>query len=79
MTVEDRGGWSHVEAADWWACPECNVTSPVESWAQCEVYCELCGDHDARQCPNPLCEEVFEHVWGAPRIQAANENRKQGS
>lgn len=67
MTVEDRtNGWWEAPAGDVWCCPECQEVSPIAEWRETEAYCEECGEHDARVCPR--CEEVLEHVWGAPKI-----------
>jgi RNA polymerase subunit RPABC4/transcription elongation factor Spt4 len=71
MAEEDRQGWWNVLPADAWTCPSCKTTSPVENWRETRVACDDCGDHDARECP--VCEELFDHVWGDRRIQEANE------
>jgi hypothetical protein len=57
-------GWGDVPlTADlMWKCPECGEKSPIEDWYETEVYCEMCGDHDARGCPK--CDELYDHVWG---------------
>lgn len=66
---EDRNGWGGVTPRDAWTCPECGVTSPVESWEDLEVYCESCGSHDARKCP--ACGQAFDSVFGDEMIERA--------
>lgn len=73
MTAEDEQGWWDVPAATGWTCPECHVTSPTKDWADRPTYCEDCGEHDGRACP--ACDEVFDHVWGAPKIAEAMRGR----
>ena len=67
MTIEDRSGWWAVEESENWICPECAEESLVDDWVEREPYCEDCGSHDGRECPR--CHAVFDHVWGAQRIQ----------
>ncbi len=52
-------------------CRECNEWSLVSRWAECEVACDLCGEHDGIRCPE--CEESFDHVWGAEKPFEARE------
>jgi len=69
MTVEDRErGWWGVPAAENWTCPECGKSSPVEAWEEREPYCENCGSHDGRECPE--CGEVYEHVHASGTLAA---------
>lgn len=70
--AKDAFGGEYVDEAI--ICPECGETSPIEEWIDCEVGCEMCGDHEAIKCPR--CEERFEMVWGYEKIEAANSNRK---
>lgn len=71
---EDREGWGEVSAYDEWICPECKESSDVALWKECEPHCELCGNHDGRECPK--CHEWFEHVWDDKRIEEANKFKK---
>jgi hypothetical protein len=71
MTEKDAiNGWWGVPPAQKWQCPECHVRSPVSEWKEREVYCEECGSHDGRECPN--CGEAFDHVWGSERLAEVN-------
>jgi hypothetical protein len=65
---EDEDGWWGAPASKYWVCPECNKTSAAERWLETEVFCDDCGAHDARQCPE--CGEALDHVWGSRRIEA---------
>lgn len=62
-------GWWEVPAAEYWTCPECKERSKVEDWQEVETYCEDCGSHDGRECPN--CGKVFDHVWDSERLSKA--------
>ena len=62
-------GWWDVEPRAQWTCPECGETTPSDDWEEREAECEDCGAHDGRECPK--CGEVFDHVWGARRIEEA--------
>lgn len=42
-------------------CPECKEFSHHDDWIQTSAGCELCGDHDAIECPK--CGEYFDHVF----------------
>ena len=70
MTVQDKDGWFDNTPRTHWICPECGVSSPVEDWEECEVYCEDCGSHEARSCPN--CDERFDAVWGGAKLADVN-------
>jgi hypothetical protein len=65
----DKNGWHDIPARLKWKCPECNEWSPYDAWEETIVGCEDCGEHDARECP--VCNEVFDIVWGAARIAKA--------
>jgi hypothetical protein len=74
VSVEDvtAGAWwdATVDPNDpRWKCPECGVASNVADWAECEYDCDESGSctHDGRECPE--CGEVYDHVWGAEKIQ----------
>ena len=72
--------WSEMDQNDYWLCPICEVANIGSSWEYCEVYCEDCGDHEARECPN--CEKRFDNVWGLDDVadatyQDLNELNKQ--
>ena len=72
MTATDAAeGWWSAPPGLSWRCPDtdCLVLSPIAAWAQGEVGCDMCGEHDARQCP--ACEEWFDHVWGDDQIAEA--------
>ena len=69
---DDANGWWSMPALSAWRCPECATTSPVETWRECEPYCEDCGAHDGRGCPN--CGEQFDHVWGVKKLAEAQDN-----
>lgn len=69
---EDRSGWWEVPPSDTWICPECKTASDVSLWTECSPYCEDCGEHDGRECPE--CGEQFDHVWGSNRIEIPKED-----
>ena len=69
MTERNSDGWWAVQPRDQWACPECREISPADDWPEREPYCEDCGSHDGRECPR--CGEVFDHVLGDDKIEAA--------
>lgn len=70
MTVEDRddGAWwdAGVGADGCFWCPVCETRSPAEDWEEVRPGCELCGDHDGRECPE--CGEWYDHVGGSREI-----------
>lgn len=70
MQKDIKNGWWGAPATRLWLCPECGVVSPVTDWEEVEPYCEDCGTHDGRKCPN--CEEWIDHVWGAETIKDGN-------
>lgn len=77
MTADD------VEAGSWWNaevgsdgcfyCPKCDSRSPASEWKEVEPYCEECGSHDGRECPE--CGEWFDHVWGDSQIDGTIETK----
>lgn len=73
MSIQDEqsGGWWGLSAAKPWLCPECKVATPAIQWAECDPYCEDCGSHDGRECPN--CRTQFDHVWGVERLKEAQQ------
>lgn len=75
MMKDDENGWWGIPPLDAWTCPECGETSPVADWEEVEAGCEECGTHDGRKCPK--CEEIFDHVWGAPKIAKACSAKKE--
>ena len=75
-TGPNHEGWWGVKAHENWTCPECGVASPADDWAECEPYCEDCGNHDGRRCP--ACDEQFDHVWGAGLIEEATSAPEAG-
>lgn len=64
MLIEDLSSWDFpvdpFEGCEI-QCPECKEWSNHNDWIESSVYCELCGDHSAIQCPK--CDERFDHVW----------------
>ena len=72
---DDADGWWDVSARPQWTCPECKVSSPCEEWPEREPYCEDCGSHEGRECPR--CGEVFDHVWGAAKIEKASKDAEK--
>lgn len=71
MTIEDKlNGWDDIPIKDEWLCPKCDKLSDVALWKYTEVGCDLCGSHEARRCP--LCDEVFDCVWGVMDLVEAN-------
>lgn len=34
-----------------------------DEWIDTETGCELCGSHNAYQCPNKDCEEIYDSVY----------------
>lgn len=72
MKIDAENGWWEAPAGEFWICPECNKKSLIELWVEAFYYCEDCGDHDARECPE--CGERFDHVWGAEKIANTTKN-----
>ncbi len=74
MTKEDiENGWWDIPAGlIIWICPSCSTGTWGTRWKALDVYCEDCGDHDGRKCPE--CGEVFDHVWGAEEIRKKSLN-----
>ncbi len=66
----DRNGWGKVPALDHWICPNCKKKSPVEDWDEAFVDCEICGEHDARQCPE--CFNLFDNIYDEWELVEAN-------
>lgn len=67
-------GWYDVPPLADWTCPACGAMSRADDWAEIEVPCETCGEHDGRMCPK--CLAVFDHVFGAEHIAKASVRRK---
>lgn len=42
-------------------CPECGEVSDEKEWREGEVFCEDCGSHISRVCPN--CDEHIDTVY----------------
>ncbi len=57
---------------DYITCPECKARTKSDTWLECSVYCEDCGEHDGLKCPE--CEEEYDHVWGFDKLIKASEN-----
>ena len=69
--LEDiKNGWGDAPGGKTWICPECKKTSKIEDWKECEMYCEDCGDHEGRECPE--CEERFDYVWDDDKIKSGD-------
>lgn len=68
MKIDETEGWGGVPAALNWTCPECKVTTATAAWQETSLYCEDCGEHDGRECPN--CGHVFDYVWNTALIEA---------
>lgn len=62
--------WGLPFALSVWKCPECGNSSPPLVWEECRPYCEDCGDHDGRRCPE--CAKEFDHCWGVELLKKAN-------
>ncbi len=52
-------------------CAECGLWSQVWRWKHTEIFCEICGDHEALMCPE--CMEHFDCVWDDEEIEVKNE------
>lgn len=68
MEEDIINGWEGALPGEFWLCPKCNKVTPVKDWREFRPGCDLCGDHDGRQCPN--CDAIFDHVWDANEIKA---------
>lgn len=69
---DETNGWGLVPAAKEWKCPRCSVISPVEDWKEVWPYCDCCGDHEGRECPN--CEEWFDYIWDEEELRDAQKD-----
>ena len=51
----------------WWItlaktkCTKCNYVGDSVEFVDIEVYCECCGDHPGKLCPN--CDEALDYVY----------------
>lgn len=50
-------------------CPQCGQKSQLDKWEDCELPCELCGEHSGITCPK--CGHSFDHVWDSEDFKAA--------
>ena len=77
MKFDKADGWSDAPSADKcggkWVCPSCQASSLIEDWEEAETWCEICGTHEARRCPE--CGESRDHVWGSGAIRTATLGR----
>lgn len=44
-----------------YACPECKQVSLASDWLDCEVGCEDCGSHPAKECPR--CRDRIDLIY----------------
>ena len=69
MTIEELSAWEFnpplTEGGEI-KCPGCGKWSVHLAWVESDVFCDLCGEHTAVECPT--CHLCIDHVW-APTLE----------
>ena len=72
MATEDLNGWHDAPGGAEWACPECEVLSPIKRWAVAVLSDGVYTDEDARQCP--ACDAIVPATDGSTAIAVTTAN-----